>query len=81
MVVATPQLKGCDGLQDPGGLGPQGSKKLTREREAYFLLMRQGVSELCGPIADLGERAAAGFGLTSPRRYGRPAVDGPAVLQ
>ncbi|MEW2397637.1 hypothetical protein [Streptomyces sp. NPDC046862] len=44
MVVATPQLKGCDGLQHPGEPEAAGLKKLTHGREACLLIMRQGLS-------------------------------------
>lgn len=54
VAVATPQFKGCDGLQDPGEPGePQGRKALVRERAEYFRLMDQGFSsrEAIGPTA------------------------------
>ncbi|MET8326134.1 IS30 family transposase [Streptomyces sp. NPDC005181] len=59
--------------------GPQGSKKLTREREAYFLLMRQGVSnsEACrilGINRRTGKRWRHGTNPTGNRKGAPPAM-------
>lgn len=58
---------------------PQGSKKLTREREAYFLLMRQGVNntEACrilGINRRTGKRWRHGANPTGDRKGAPPAM-------
>ncbi len=78
VVVATPQLKGCDGLRDPQGAETAGPRKLRAEREGYFRLVQMGLVVVLGAWveaqAGLHDPVEGGVGLPVQGGVGLPVA-------